>query len=76
MVKDIYVSYRFAGNSEVHSYCDWLILSGKQHNMNTKSGLRAIYEVIKTVISDNINCDFVPDGSIVILYMKEVEEDE
>ena len=73
MSKEIYVSYRYAGNSEVKPYCDWLLLSGEQHNMNTKSGLKRIYEVLQTVVADNINSDvMVPDGDIVILYMKEL----
>lgn len=73
MSKEIYVSYRYAGNSEVKPYCDWLLLSGTQHNMNTKSGLKRIYEVLQTVVADNINSDvMVQDGDIVILYMKEL----
>ena len=73
MSKEIYVSYRYAGNSEVKPYCDWLLLSGVQHNMNTKSGLKRIYEVLQTVVADNINSDvMVQDGDIVILYMKEL----
>lgn len=73
MSKEIYVSYRYAGNSEVKPYCDWLLLSGAQHNINTKSGLKRIYEVLQTVVADNINSDvMVQDGDIVILYMKEL----
>lgn len=73
MNKEIYVSYRYAGNSEVKPYCDWLLLSGTQHNINTKSGIRKVYEVLQAVVADNINSDTeVPEGDIVILFMKEI----
>lgn len=76
MRKEIYVAYRYAGNRDIKPYCDWLLLSGEQHNINTKSGLKKIYEVLCTVVADNINSDtMVPDGDIVILCMKEIESE-
>ena len=74
MDKELYVSYRYAGNSNVKPYCDWLLLSGKQHNIRTKEGLKKIYEVLQTVIADNINSDeVINEGDIVLLCVKEIE---